>query len=87
RLRQGLVDQFAPLKEISEKAYILARMSKGTDGAVEATLLYGKIYLRDGVYDVDIKDGGFAKVLASLKGEHDRFFQWVAAVRGERLKA
>ncbi|MDR3015180.1 MAG: hypothetical protein LBV56_07045 [Delftia acidovorans] len=87
KLRQGLVDQFAPLKEISEKAYILARMSKGTDGAVEATLLYGKIYLRDGVYDVDIKDGGFAKVLASLKGEHDRFFQWVAAVRGERLKS
>ncbi|TQL87437.1 LPD38 domain-containing protein [Delftia sp. HK171] len=87
RLRQGLVDQFAPLKEISEKAYILARMSKGTDGAVEATLLYGKIYLRDGVYDVDIKDGGFAKVLASLKGEHDDFFKWVAAVRGDRLKA
>ncbi|MFC4923584.1 LPD38 domain-containing protein [Delftia deserti] len=87
KLRQGLVDQFAPLKEISEKAYILARMSKGTDGAVEATLLYGKIFLRDGVYDVDIKDGGFAKVLASLKGEHDRFFHWVAAIRGERLKA
>lgn len=87
RLRQGLVDQFAPLKEISDKAYMLARMSKGTDGAVEATLLYGKIYLRDGVYDVDIKDGGFAKVLASLKGEHDDFFKWVAAVRGERLKA
>lgn len=87
RLRQGLVDQFAPLKEISDKAYMLARMSKGTDGAVEATLLYGKIYLRDGVYDVDIKDGGFAKVLASLKGEHDDFFKWVAAVRGDRLKA
>jgi hypothetical protein len=25
------------------------------------------------VADVDIKDGGFAKVLASLKGEHDCF--------------
>lgn len=87
RLRQGLVDQFAPIKEISEKAYILARLSKGSDGAVEAALLYGKPYLRDGVADVDIKDGGFAKVLASLKGEHDRFFQWVAAKRAQRLKA
>lgn len=87
RLRQGLVDQFAPIKEISEKAYILARLSKGSDGAVEAALLYGKPYLRDGVADVDIKDGGFAKVLASLKGEHDRFFQWVAAQRAQRLKA
>lgn len=87
RLRQGLVDQFAPIKEVSEKGYILARMSKGSDGAVEAALMYGKPTLRDGVYDVDIKDGGFAQVLASLKGEHDRFFQWVAAHRAERLKA
>lgn len=66
---------------------MLARMSKGSDGATEALLLYGKPYLRDGVLDVNIKDGGFAKVLASLKGEHDRFFMWVAAQRGERLKA
>lgn len=87
RLRQGMVDQFAPIKEVSDKAYMLARMSKGSDGAVEAALLYGKPFLRDGVYDVDIKDGGFAKVLATLKGEHDRFFQWVAAQRAERLKA
>lgn len=87
RLRQGLVDQFAPIKEVSQHAYMLARMSKGSDAAVEAALLYGKPFLRDGVYDVDINDGGFAQVLASLKGEHDRFFQWVAAQRAERLKA
>ncbi|WP_429951376.1 LPD38 domain-containing protein [Comamonas sediminis] len=87
KLRQGLVDQFAPIKEVSMHAYMLARLSKASDGAVEAALLYGKPFLRDGVTDVDIKDGGFAKVLASLKGEHDRFFQWVAALRAERLKA
>lgn len=87
KLRQGLVDQFAPIKEVSMHAYMLARLSKASDGAVEAALLYGKPFLRDGVTDVDIKDGGFAKVLASLKGEHDRFFQWVAAQRAERLKA
>ena len=87
KLRQGIVDQFAPIKEVSAKAYMLARLSKGSDGAVEAALLYGKPFLRDGVYDVDMKDGGFAQVLAGLKGEHDRFFQWVAAQRAERLKA
>lgn len=87
QLRQGLVDQFAPIKDVSEKAYILARLSKGSEGATEAAMLYGKPFLRDGVYDVDIKDGGFAKVLAGLKGEHDRFFQWVAAQRAERLKS
>ncbi|MCS4292736.1 hypothetical protein M2375_000942 [Comamonas sp. BIGb0152] len=87
KLRQGLVDQFAPLKEVSAHAYMLARLSKGSDGAVEAALLYGKPFLKDGVADVNIQDGGFAKVLAGLKGEHDRFFQWVAAQRAERLKA
>lgn len=87
KLRQGLVDQFAPIKEVSQQAYMLARMSKGSDGAVEAALLYGKPFLRDGVTDVNMQDGGFANVLASLKGEHDRFFQWVAAQRAERLKA
>lgn len=87
KLRQGLVDQFAPIKEVSAHAYMLARLSKGSDGAVEAALLYGKPFLKDGVADVNIQDGGFAKVLASLKGEHDRFFQWVAAQRAERLKA
>ena len=87
KLRQGLVDQFAPIKEFSNKAYILARMTKGTDGAVEAAMLFGKPFLRDGVLDVDIKDGGFAKVLAGLDGEQDRFLQWVAANRSERLKA
>ncbi|MEG0922639.1 MAG: LPD38 domain-containing protein [Comamonas sp.] len=87
KLRQGLVDQFAPIKEVSPHAYMLARLSKGSDGAVEAALLYGKPFLRDGVADVDVKEGGFAAVLSSLKGEHDRFFQWVAAQRAERLKS
>lgn len=87
KLKQGLVDQFAPIKEYSDRAYMLARMTKGTDGAVEAAMLYGKPFLRDGVLDVKVGDGGFAQVLANLKGEHDRFFQWVAAQRAERLKA
>jgi hypothetical protein len=89
RIKQGLFDQFAPIAEISQKAYMLARMSKGTDGAVEAAMLYGRPFLKDGVLDVNVNDphGGFAKVLAGLQGEADRFLQWVAASRSERLKA
>lgn len=87
RAKQALVDQFAPIQDVSQDAYMLARMSKGADGTMEAAMLYGRPYLRDGVPDVDVKDGGFAKVLASLKGEHDRFLWWVAAQRADRLKA
>ena len=87
RAVQGIIDQFAPLKELDAKAYLLARMSKGGDGTLEAAMLYGRPYLRDGVPDVDVNEGGFAKVLADLKGEQDDFFFWVAAQRAERLKA
>ena len=87
RAKQALVDQFAPIQDVSQEAYMLARLSKGADGTMEAAMLYGRPYLRDGVPDVDVKDGGFAKVLASLKGEHDRFLWWVAAQRADRLKA
>ena len=86
KARQALVDQFAAIKQLDQKAYMQARMSKASDGALEATLLYGKPFLRDGVPDVDIRDGGFAKVLASLNGEHDRWMMWIAAQRAERLK-
>ncbi|TCP16915.1 LPD38 domain-containing protein [Simplicispira metamorpha] len=87
KLRQGLVDQFAAIKQLDQNAYMQARMSQGTDGTLEAMLLYGKPFMRDGAPDVDIKDGGFAKVLASLKGEQDRWMMWIAAQRAERLKA
>lgn len=88
RVRQELVDQFAPLAELDPTAYMLARMSKGSDGTLEAAMLYGKPFLdASGVADVNINDGGFAKVLASLEGEHDRFLWWVAAQRAEGLKA
>ena len=87
RMKQAMVDQFAPIAQLDQKAYMLARMSKGSDGTLEAAMLYGRPFLRDGVPDVDMKDGGFANVLAGLKGEHDRFLMWVAAQRAEGLKA
>ncbi|CAB5675302.1 LPD5 domain-containing protein [Comamonas aquatica] len=87
RMKQALVDQFAPIAQLDQNAYMLARMSKGSDGTLEAALLYGRPFLRDGVPDVDVKEGGFAKVLAGLQGEHDRFLMYVAAQRAENLKA
>jgi hypothetical protein len=87
RMKQALVDQFAPIAQLDQNAYMLARMSKGSDGTLEAALLYGRPFLRDGVPDVDVKEGGFAKVLADLQGEHDRFLMYVAAQRAENLKA
>ncbi len=86
RLVQGLVDQFAPLKELSYKAYILARMTKSADGVLEGTLLYGKPKMdQDGAIIGDLDGKGFLGAMQELKGEHDRFFMWIAGQRSERL--
>jgi hypothetical protein len=85
RLRQGIADQFDPIRQLDEKSYILSRLSKASDGALEAALLYGPPTLRDGVYDVDVKGKGFAKIMGQLEGEHNRFLLWEAAHRAEEL--
>jgi diguanylate cyclase (GGDEF)-like protein len=91
-LVQGIFDQYAPILDYSKKGYILARMAKGGDSTLEAMLMYGKPYVdKDGAYRVEFDKHlgmqGFAKVIAGLNGEHDRFLEWVAANRAERLKS
>lgn len=90
-LVQGLFDQYAPILDYSKKGYMLSRMSKGGDGTLEALMLYGKPYVdADGAYRVEYqeKNGlqGFSSVLSALQGEQDRFLEWVAAKRADRLK-
>ena len=85
RLVQGLVDQYAPLKELDFRAYVLARMSKGTDGAFEALLHYGTPKVRGDTLEVDTSTGGLMQVLSELDGEQDRFLAWIAANRAEKL--
>jgi Large polyvalent protein associated domain 38/Large polyvalent protein-associated domain 5/ADP-Ribosyltransferase in polyvalent proteins/Large polyvalent protein-associated domain 1 len=87
KLAQGLVDQFAPVKELSGKAYSLLRLSKGASGAFETLLQGGKLKLSDGVYDFDesAKGGVVETLLKPLGGEHHDFFRWIAANRAERL--
>lgn len=89
KLTQGLVDEFRAIKDWSPEGYQLARLSKGSEGALESALLFGKPFMNGDVPDVKVDDpsGGFAKVLTPLQGEHQRFLQWVAAQRAEDLTA
>ena len=84
---QGMFDQFRPLKDLSKKAYILARMAKASDGGLEAVLAYGKPTMdKDGAMGVDTSSGGFIRAMQKLEGEHDLFLAWVASKRAEELK-
>ncbi|MED5607771.1 LPD38 domain-containing protein [Pseudomonas sp. JH-2] len=84
---QGVFDQFAPIAKLDQTAYMQARLSKGTDGALESIFLYGKPKLLDGALAVDPDGHGLRGVLAKLRGEHDLFFAWMAGHRAERLAA
>ncbi|MGH8432124.1 MAG: hypothetical protein ACREUF_17150, partial [Solimonas sp.] len=86
KLAQGLVDQFAPLKHLDITAYMQARLSKGTDGALEATFLHGTPKLTDGALDIESDGSGLRGILAGLSGEHDMFLAWIAGNRAAKLK-
>jgi hypothetical protein len=86
RLIQGTIDAYLPLKRLDMDAYIQARMTKASDGALEGTLLYGKPVLDDDGGVRGILDGkGFLGLMQDLNGEHDRFLLWVAGNRAARL--
>jgi hypothetical protein len=87
KMAQGIVDQFAPIKELSPMAYGLLRLAKGASGAFETLLQGGRLKLTDGVYDFDdTKKGGVLdRLLKPMQGEHHDFLRWVAANRAERL--
>jgi predicted nucleotidyltransferase len=85
--QQGVVDQFAPLKELDERSYVLSRLTKSADAPLEAVLMYGKPFLNSaGAVDVNAEKGGLIAVLQQLQGEHDRFFAWIAGNRAAKLK-
>jgi hypothetical protein len=89
KLAQGIVDQFAPVKDLDQEAYGLLRLAKGASGAFEVFLHGGKLKLTDGVYDFDESQRGGVvdKLLIPLQGEHHDFMRWIAANRAERLTA
>ena len=86
KIVQGMVDQFAPLKDLSPIAYLLARLSKGSAGAFEAMLKHGKISINGGAYDADRSGGFIDKVLIPLQGEAHDWLWWMAAHRAAFLK-
>ena len=85
KMAQGIVDQFRPIRDLGGDAYTLARLSKGSAGAFEALLNYGKLSIVDGAYDADMS-GGFIKTIGEpLGAELEDFAWWVASNRAERL--
>lgn len=85
KIVQGTVDQFHAFRDLDETAYMQARLSRGTDGAVEGVFRYGLPKLTDGALDIQGDGKGFLGHLQALQGEHDLFLAWVAGHRSDQL--
>ena len=89
KFRQGVVDQYASIRDIlgNERAWMRSQLSAGSAGAVEAVVEYGQLYLhKDGVIGVDTKKKSLTQVLEPLGDQVDEFLLWIAATRAEKLK-
>lgn len=86
---QAIFDQFAPIKKLSQRAYMLARMSTASDGTLLATMVYGKPYVdENGAANVRLSpEDSFVSIMSDLKGEGQLFLRWIAAKRAEELMA
>lgn len=85
KLAQGIADQYRSIKDISQDAYMKARMSKTVDGALEGILFNGHVKLTDGALDIAKGTKGLFKVLEPVGQEVDRYQIWVALTRDAEL--
>ena len=85
RLAQGIVDQYRTIRDVSMEGYMLARMSKTVDGALEGLLFHGQVFLNGGALDIRRNTEGLFDVMAPLGKDVDRYQMWVALNREAEL--
>jgi len=87
RLAQGVADQYRTIKEYSQEAYMMARMSKTIDGALEGLMFHGEVFNDNGALNVKAKTKGLLDVLKPLGNEVENYMRWVALNREAQLVA
>lgn len=85
KLAQGVADQYRSIKDYTEEGYMLARMSKTIDGALEGLLFNGQVALTDGALDIKQNTKGLVQVMEPVGKEVDRFQIWMALNRDAQL--
>jgi hypothetical protein len=87
RLAQGIADQYRSIKDYSEEAYMLARMSKTVDGALEGLMFFGQVMLDNGALNIKPNSKGLLDIFKTLGEEVDSFMIWQAMNRDAQLAA
>lgn len=99
RLITGMFDEFRAIKTMGGKnatpeslkaaneAYMMARLSKSTDGGLQGLLEHGHLFLRDGALDIRKGTKGLLKILEPVGSEVDQYQSWKALSRDANLPA
>jgi hypothetical protein len=87
RLAQGVADQYRSIKDYSSEAYMLARMSKTVDGALEGLMFFGQVELDNGALNIKPNSKGLLDIFKPLGEEVDTFMIWQAMNRDAELAA
>ncbi|RLA42615.1 MAG: hypothetical protein DRR06_14065 [Gammaproteobacteria bacterium] len=88
KLRQGMVDQFASLKDVLEddRAWMMAHLTSSAPGAVEAIIKHGQPYLKENAIAINTETSGLQEIIKPLGSEMDDWLAWMAGYRADRLK-
>lgn len=87
RFITGMFDEFRAIKKYDPTAYMMARLSKATDGGLQGLLELGHLFLRDGALDVKQGTKGLLKILEPVGVEVDQYQMWKALNRDANLPA
>jgi len=85
RMAQGIADQYRTIKDYSSEAYMMARLSKTIDGALQGLMFNGQVKLTDGALDIKSDTKGLIQALEPVGTEVDQYQIWVALSRDADL--
>ena len=87
KVAQGIADQYRTIKDYSQEAYMMARMSKTVDGALEGLMFFGQVFDNNGALDIKANTKGLIAAMEPVGQEVDRYQMWVALNREAQLPA
>ena len=87
KMAQGVADQYRSIKDYTMEGYMLARLSKTVDGALQGLLFSGQVTLTDGALDIKRNTKGLMEAMKPVGTEVDSYLVWVAANRDAQLRA
>jgi hypothetical protein len=85
RMITGIFDEFRAIKKYSQESYMMARISKATDGGLQGLLENGEVFNDGGALNIRPNTKGLLQILEPLGSEVDQYQMWKALSRDANL--